>query len=884
MRAGYAATGRRHARLWQDTALLLACGLLAACTSSDGGSNAGPAGGQSPDPAVLDFPIAYVKRPVPTGASLAPDARRLLGFEPGADLYVRDRASPSATERNVTAAVTNGRGDVRDVEPSYDGRKLVFALHEPEIDGAEPDAQPDWDVWEYDLETQQLRRVFASDTVARDGDDVAPHYLPDGRIVFSSTRQRQSKAILLDEGKPQFAALDESRDEPAFVLHVMNPDGSGMHQVSFNQSHDLDPAVLGDGRIVFSRWDHAPGHDEISLYTMRPDGTDLELLYGARSHATGTNGEDVHFLDPRPLPNGKLLVRAQPFAAPDLGGQLLEVDTTSYVENTQPTLPNRGVLQGPAQVAATVNDVRTIEGPSPGGRYNSAFPLQDGTGRILLTWTQCRLLERSAATNPRIVPCTDDAIATGLAVTAPPLYGIWIYDPAQRTQLPVASPVEGQLVTDVVALQPRALPPVLTDRVAGVDFDSQLEAEGVGIINVRSVYDIMGADTAPGGIVVLRDPARTLAAARPARFVRIEKPVSIPDEDVRDFDGSAFGVTRAFGMREILGYAPVEPDGSVRVKVPADVAFAITVLDANGRRIGPRHDYWLQLRAGQELKCNGCHDPARGESHGRANLFSSANAGAPGTGVPFPNTNPAYFADMGESMAQVRSRISCQTDCAALQPGTAVAFDDVWTDPVAAGRAPDASFRYDYADLETPPPATADCITRWRAGCRITIHYERNIHPLWSKPRRTLGADGLLVRDDTCTSCHGSRAADGSTRVPAAQLELTDGPSPDEPLQFHAYRELLATDAEQEVVGGALRDRLVQVGVDPVTGQPQFATVPVAPSLRAGSANGSVTFFALFAAGGTHAGRLSPAELKLVSEWVDIGAQYYNDPFAAPVQ
>jgi hypothetical protein len=45
-----------------------------------------------------------------------------------------------------------------------------------------------------------------------------------------------------------------------------------------------------------------------------------------------------------------------------------------------------------------------------------------------------------------------------------------------------------------------------------------------------------------------------------------------------------------------------------------------------------------------------------------------------------------------------------------------------------------------------------------------------------------------------------------------------------------------------------------------------------------------VTFFALFAAGGTHAGRLSPAELKLVSEWVDIGAQYYNDPFAAPVQ
>jgi hypothetical protein len=59
--------------------------------------------------------------------------------------------------------------------------------------------------------------------------------------------------------------------------------------------------------------------------------------------------------------------------------------------------------------------------------------------------------------------------------------------------------------------------------------------------------------------------------------------------------------------------------------------------------------------------------------------------------------------------------------------------------------------------------------------------------------------------------------------------------------------------------------------------------VPVAPSLRAGSAGGSVSFFSIFAPGGTHAGRLNPAELKLVSEWTDIGAQYFNDPFLAPL-
>lgn len=147
----------------------------------------------------------------------------------------------------------------------------------------------------------------------------------------------------------------------------------------------------------------------------------------------------------------------------------------------------------------------------------------------------------------------------------------------------------------------------------------------------------------------------------------------------------------------------------------------------------------------------------------------------------------------------------------------------------------------------------------------------------------TLAADGTVLKDDTCIACHSARAADGTTRVPAAQLELTDGPSADVQTQFHAYRELLATDAEQEVVNGALQDRTVQTGIDPVTGLPQFSTVPVAPALRAGSAIASVTFFSLFAPGGTHAGRLTPVELKLVSEWTDIGAQYFNDPFAAPL-
>ncbi|MCI0432894.1 MAG: hypothetical protein L0271_04495, partial [Gemmatimonadetes bacterium] len=429
-------------------------------------------------------------------------------------------------------------------------------------------------------------RVIVSDNIAEEGHDVAPHYLPDGRIVFSSTRQRQARAILLDEGKPQFDAQDEDRNEPAFVLHVMNDDGSDIHQISFNQSHDLDPSVLASGQLVFSRWDHAPGHNAISLYRMNPDGRGLELLYGARSHLTGTNNSEIHFLQPRQLLTGPILSLARPFTGTFFGSDILAIDTANYVENTQPTLPNRGILSGPAQQRAVVNDVRLIPpAPSPGGVFSGVFPLHDGTNRMLVSWSLCRVLE-----NGNVVPCTDDRLADPNVQAAPPLYGIWIYDMDRDTQIPVVPPEEGIIITDVVTMQAYNPPPVILDGVSGVDLDATLVSEGVGLLDIRSVYDIEGVDTATPNIAALADPAQTTADQRPARFIRLEKAVSMPDDEVLDFRQTAFGTVNF--MREILGYAPVEPDGSVRIKVPANVAFAITLLDRNGRRVGPRHDNW----------------------------------------------------------------------------------------------------------------------------------------------------------------------------------------------------------------------------------------------------------------------------------------------------
>jgi hypothetical protein len=861
----------------------LAALAAAACGSSDG--SVGVGSGQDPDPVALDFPIAYTKGPLfdeDMNLQTPTDVRDVQRFNVGTDLYLLDRASPSAVEQNITLAETQGLGDVFGVEISEDGERVLFAMRGPFDENLDDEDQPTWNIWEYDIPTATLRRIFESDITAEAGHDIQPHYLPDGRIIFSSTRQRQSKAILLDEGKPQFEAFDEDRNEPAFVLHVMDDDGANLHQVSFNQSHDLDPTVLDNGKVLFSRWDNAGNVSGIHLYQMNPDGSELELHYGAESHATGTDDSEIQFLGAREMLDGRLMAIIRPFDHAELGGDVVIIDTQTYVENTQPNVANAG-MAGPAQSSATPNVVRTDDLPSQGGRFSSAFPLWDGTDRVLVSWAICRLVDDTGMA-PIIVPCTDERLADPNAVSAPPLYGIWMYDPLDQTQLPVVIGEEGVLIGDVVAAQPRPNPQVIVDRIPGVDLDADLAAENAGILNVRSVYDLDGVDAAAPSIAALADPMVATADQRPARFLRIEKAVSVPDDDIVDLDNTAFGPNVQQGMREIVGYAPVEPDGSVRVKVPANVALAVSVLDANGRRITARHQNWLQVLPGDELTCNGCHSPQSGLSHGRGDSFASVYAGATGTGVPFANTVATFSPDVGETMAETRTRVSCQTDCAALEASLDLIYEDAWTDP--AVRAPDAPFEYAYSGLTTPPPTTLACVQSWSPACRSVINYELHIHPLWGVVRQEFDpVDPMLVTADyTCTQggCHAPVDAMMQTALPAAQLDLTDGLSPDQMDHFNAYRELLFADNEQTLVNGAPQDVLIDIGPDE-NGNPTLVPVAVGASMSAAGANASNRFFSRFDAGGTHAGWLSSHELRLISEWLDIGAQYYNNPFDVPV-
>jgi hypothetical protein len=123
-----------------------------------------------------------------------------------------------------------------------------------------------------------------------------------------------------------------------------------------------------------------------------------------------------------------------------------------------------------------------------------------------------------------------------------------------------------------------------------------------------------------------------------------------------------------------------------------------------------------------------------------------------------------------------------------------------------------------------------------------------------------------------------------AARVPAGQLNLETGPSANEPDHQNAYRELLLTDNLQVLdAGGMLVDATQVVGQD-VDGNDIIAFIPTPAPARAGSASASGDFFARFNDQNDliHFNILSKAEQRLIAEWLDVGAQYYNNPFDAP--
>ena len=169
--------------------------------------------------------------------------------------------------RDIGTATTLHRPNsdvfVGDIDLHWDAEKMLFSSL---------DANGRWQIFELGTDGRNLRQVTPG--LYSDVDNYDACYLPDGGIVFGSTRSFQR------------VPCRSTMQTPITLLYRMNAEGTDIRQLTFDQDHNWCPTVLSNGRIMYLRWEYSgiPHGASRVLFQMNPDGTGQAAYYGSNSH------------------------------------------------------------------------------------------------------------------------------------------------------------------------------------------------------------------------------------------------------------------------------------------------------------------------------------------------------------------------------------------------------------------------------------------------------------------------------------------------------------------------------------------------------------------------------------------------------------------------
>ncbi len=274
--------------------------LLAALIGAFGGGRLGVRDAQAGDsraiaPDALSFDeIVFVKRKPYSSDHYYTDINNGTSpdrFHPHNGIYVFNLRT--RTERSVVTAadMPGGQGFIGKISLSFDAKKIVFDFRQ--------DSGSGFRIWEVNCDGSGLRQISfpAADEaakVARWGkpwhtDDIHPCYLPDGKIIFSSTRCEHT---VLCGGSAALVAPG---------LHRMDPDGTNIEQLTRSPVSEFCPVVLDDGRVMYHRWEYIDKGARVgkTIWSMNPDGTRPQELYGLADDTTTV------YMYPQPLPGSE---------------------------------------------------------------------------------------------------------------------------------------------------------------------------------------------------------------------------------------------------------------------------------------------------------------------------------------------------------------------------------------------------------------------------------------------------------------------------------------------------------------------------------------------------------------------------------------------------
>lgn len=169
----------------------------------------------------------------------------------------------------VATLLEDPRGGIRDPQVHYDGGKILFSYRKG---GTE-----NYLLYEINVDGSGLKQITFGDY-----DDIEPTYLPNGDIVFVSSRCKRWVNCWLTQ---------------VAIMYRCGPAGENLRPISSNNEHDNTPWPLPDGRLLYTRWEYVDRSqvDYHHLWTTNPDGT-AQMIWFGNLHP------GILMIDAKPIP------------------------------------------------------------------------------------------------------------------------------------------------------------------------------------------------------------------------------------------------------------------------------------------------------------------------------------------------------------------------------------------------------------------------------------------------------------------------------------------------------------------------------------------------------------------------------------------------------
>jgi hypothetical protein len=273
----------------------------------------------------LNFDKLLVNKRGPTGYSHQCDQYLGRHGRPGAGLTVVDNWKTEPKAKEILAGKLPV-GTTLHPDLSYDGKKILFGYCDATNTNK---SQRRYWIYGCNIDGSDLKQLTGAkkDALKTWGgrhtvlvEDWDPCFLPEGGFVFISTRAQA------------FGRCHGSRYTPSYLMYRANADGSNIHQISYGEANEWDPCVMYDGRIVYTRWDYINRHDVKyqSLWSTRPDGTDVKHYYG------NYTANPQLIVEARPIPGTSKVVSVAGGHHSYTAGSLIVIDTAKGEDGPAP--------------------------------------------------------------------------------------------------------------------------------------------------------------------------------------------------------------------------------------------------------------------------------------------------------------------------------------------------------------------------------------------------------------------------------------------------------------------------------------------------------------------------------------------------------------------